>query len=661
MPNLPYPDQQLGGGDSQALAYTRLVYPNPFLDLSRFFMPKTIKSLFKLCRIFYYRNEFVNNVITKLAEYPITDLVLEGIDDEQTKEKYGELINHHIQIKRLLIEIGLDYFTYGNCFVSANMKFRRFLVCPKCTAVESVERVKYAWKNFSFVGDCKACGSASVTFRVEDKYLKHPKYFKFIRWGPENITIEHDELTGENKYYYEMQAAVKKGIVEGKRDVVERTPMLFIEAVKNNRKIVLDANNLYHFKRATLAEEDKGWGKPLILAALPMLWYMQTLRRGNEAIAADHLIPMRSLFPSSQGNIDPFTQMNLGAWRNAVEDNLYRWRRDPNHIAVFPIPIGYQALGGDAKALNVTPELKFLEELVINSFGVPTEFIKGGATWTSSSVSLRIIENHFLTYREELHDFLNYFAAPKIAGFLDFPPAKMKLKKFRMSDDIQAKEALLQLAQLNKISDSYLQEEFGLDPKMQRAYATLDNKHNIDIQTEQLTAQAEMMGKQTVITERYRAKAMEAFLEEQARIRERMFVIELKQELQAADQDPSDILQKYTAQIAGMDPMLQQQTIIGLQQTSPLSAGFVVQRLQSMYGGTPEQQAEMAMREKEMGHEKDMAKHEEKSQEKAQAHEDKKMEHEGKKMEHEKEMAPHEERMAKEKAKASTQKKSGDK
>lgn len=660
MPNLPYSDMQLGGGDAQALAYTRLVYPNPFLDLSRFFMPKTIKSLFKLCRIFYYRNEFVNNVITKLAEYPITDLVLEGINDTQTQERYNELVHHHIKIKRLLIEIGLDYFTMGNSFVSANMAFRKFLVCPKCSHTEAVERVKYAWKNYSFVGDCKNCGSASVTFRVEERHLKHPKYFNFIRWSPENIDIVHNEITGENKYYYEMPAATKKQIVEGKRNAIETTPQLFIDAVKNNRKILLDQNNLYHFKRATLAEEDKGWGKPLILAALPMLWYMQTLRRGNEAIAADHLIPMRSLFPSSQGNIDPFTQMNLGAWRNAVEDNLYRWRRDPNHIAVFPIPIGFQALGGDAKALNVTPELKFLEELVINSFGVPTEFIKGGATWTSSSVSLRIIENHFLTYREELHDFLNYFAAPKIAAFLDFPPVKMKLKKFRMSDDIQAKEALIQLSQLNKIADSYLQEEFGLDPKLQKAYANLDNKHNIDMQTEQLTAQAEMMGKQAVITERYRAKATEAFMEESARIRERLFVVELKQELGAADQDPSDILQKFTAQIAGMDPMLQQQTIVGMQQRMPLSAGFIIQRLQTMYGGTPEQQAEMAMREKEMGHEQQMAKQEEKITEKQQAHEDKKMEHDTKKMEHEKEMAPHKERMAKEKAKGDA-KKSGDK
>jgi hypothetical protein len=645
MANLPYPDMQLGGTDAQALATTRLVYPNPFLDLSRFFMPRTVKSLLKLCRIFFYRNEFVNNVITKLAEYPITELMIEGIEDEKVKHEYCELIDHNINIKRLLIEIGLDYFTYGNCFVSINMKFKRFLKCPTCGEETPVERTKYLWRDYTFVGDCPRCGSKSIIFKVEDRPLKNAKYFKFIRWSPENIAIDHDELTGENRYYYDMQPYTKKAIIDGKREVLERTPMLFIEAVKHNRKIVLDPNNLYHFKRATLAEEDQGWGKPLILSALPMLWYMQTLRRGNEAIAADHLVPMRSIFPSSQGNIDPFTQMNLGAWRSVVEDNLGRWRRDPNHIAIFPIPLGYQGLSGDAKMLQVTPELKFLEELIINSFGVPTEFIKGGATWTSSSVSLRIVENHFLTYREEIHDFLNYFAGPKISAFLDFPPVKFTLKKFRMSDDIQTKEALIQLAQLGKISDSYLQVEFGLDPNEQKKYQKTDNKTNIDLSMDQLLAQAEAQGKTMVIQARYQAKALEAQAEEAARIRERLFEIELKQEMQAPDQDPSDILQKYTAQIAGMDPATQQQTLMMLQQKTPLTFSFLMQRLQGQISAVPEQQAEMQMKQMDQQTEQirqqgEVAKQQEAQKTEAvkQRHEEKKLELDEKRWQHQKEV-----------------------
>ncbi len=562
-------------------------------------MPRTIKSLFKLCRIFFYRNEFINNVITKLAEYPITDLDTENIEDGEMTNKYRELIDHHIRLKRLLIEIGLDYFTYGNSFISANMRFKRFLKCPKCNAVNPVERVKYTWQNYTFNGTCPSCKAQGLTFLVEDRYLKNPKYFKFIRWSPENITIDYDELTGDARYFYEMSPQQKRGIIEGRREVIERAPKLFIEAIRTNRKILLDPNNLYHFKRSTLAEEDQGWGKPLILAALPMLWYMQTLRRGNEAIASDHLVPMRTLFPSSQGNLDPFTQLNIGAWRSAVEENLGFWRRDPNHIGIFPIPIGYQSLGGDAKMLNVTQELRFLQEIIINSFGVPTEFISGGATWTSSSVSLRIVENHFLSYREELNDFLNYFAAVKISAFLDYPPTKFKMKKFRMSDDVQNKEALAQLAQMGKISDSYLKEEFGINLQEDRRYAEADNKFNLSLQAEQQQAQAEAQGKLLVIQAKYEARARAEAAEESARIRERLFETELIQEMQLHEQDPSDIMQKYTIQLAGALPKIQVAMLGELQQKAPLMFSFVVQRLRDMFGiipgeENPEEQAKPA-------------------------------------------------------------------
>ena len=61
-------------------------------------------------------------------------------------------------------------------------------------------------------------------------------------------------------------------------------------------------------------------------------------------------------------------------------------------------------------------------------------------------------------------------------------------------------------------------------------------------------------------------------------------------------------------------------------------------------GGTPEQQAEGRMKEREMAHEKEMTQSEQKHEVDGRAHEEKKMQHEEKKMEHN-------ERMAKEKTK----------
>jgi hypothetical protein len=595
MPSLPYDGTAITASDATIATYSRLQYPNPFFDLSRHYFPKTVKTLFKYCRIFFYQNEFIHNVITKLAEYPVTDFLYEGLDDKEVRNNYKELIDHHLNLKSFLIEVGLDYFTYGNCIVSANMKFKRFLQCPACNEMQPAENVTFKWVNYTFQGKCEKCGAQSVTFKMVDKYLKSPRFLKFIRWAPENINIDYDDLTGEARYFYTMNDKTNKAIREGKPEILVRVPKIFIDAIKSNKKIELDPHNLFHLKRPTLAEEDQGWGKPLLLPTMKMLWYMQTLRRGNEAIVADHLIPNRAVFPSAQGNLDPFTQLNMGQWRSNVEDQILKWRRDPNAIGIFPIPIGYQSLGGDARVLMVTPELKYLEESIINALGVPIEFIKGGSTWTSSSVSLRIVENHFLTYREELDKFINYFIVPKIRYFLGYPPVVLRLKKFKMMDDAQTKEILLQMAQLGKISDTTLHAELGLDSQEEMQNKRQEAKVQTDVQTQLMLAQADAQGKAAVQGARYQMRAQYEAMEENARLKEHKFSAELVQELQLTDVDPSDFLEKQSIMMDGLEPEKQQQLLMIYQTKAPIAFGFLMKRLQGLAGVDPAAVAQQQM------------------------------------------------------------------
>jgi hypothetical protein len=579
----PFDDFISGGTDTSQGGdrfISRLTYPNPFFDLSRFYMPKTVKALFKYCRWFFWSNEFVHNVITKMTEYPITDVLFETGLDQEIKEKYEKLFNHTLKLKKLLIEIGLDYYTFGNCFISAHMKFKRFLTCPKCKHTDPIANFSYKFQDFKFKGTCPKC-TEMVTFKPEDKYLTTPEFFKFIRWAPENITIDYDELTGESRYFYQINEQTKAGIIAGKKEVVERVPLLFIESLQQKKKIELDVNNLWHLKRPTLAEEDRGWGKPLILPAMKMLYYMQTLRRGNEAIVADHLIPNRAIFPSSQGNVDHFTMLNLGQWRANVEDQILKWRRDSNHIGIFPIPIGYQSLGGDAKVLMVTPEMAYLEESIINSFGFPTEFIKGGATWTSASVSLRIIENMFMAYREMLIDMINYFMLPKIETFLKFAPIKLKFKKLKMSDDPQAKELLILLANAGKISDTMLLEEFGIDVDQNRIALKSDTKFNNELLISKGEAQTEMAARGLVIEAKWKARAELAYAEEKQRIQERMFEKQLNEENGLTGQDPSEIIMRIAQKLSQMDEKEQKQELETLRLKRPVTFGFVMQRLEA--------------------------------------------------------------------------------
>jgi len=568
--------------DSRRARKTARPYPNPFFDLANNYIPSNIKTLFKFCKSFYYTNSFLRNVVTKLTEYPITDILYDEPLDEHWQNRLNDILHKQIKIKSFLIEIGLDYFTYGNAFITASMKPKRFLKCGVCGHEELIDNVKFKLKKYSFVGICKECGAQEVPMVPKDEEIASIKNFRLHRWSPENIDIEYNSITGTSSYFYTIPARVKRQITSGNVTVLRDIPLVFLESLRTRKKIEISSDNLFHFKYPTLAEEDMGWGKPIILPALKDIYYLQTLKRGNEAIANEHIVPKKCVFPANTTTLDPYTQMNLGVWRSKIEEQIEKWKSDPNNIAIFPIPMGYQELGGNARMLLLTPELKFLEENIINSLGVPLEFIKGGASWTGSSVSLRIVENHFLGYRELLTDFLNYFVMDRLNAFLKIPAVKLKFKKFKMNDDSEAKALSIELNAAGKISDFTLLSEFGLDPEKE---VEANKAMRETLTEEQIKAgemQAEAAGKAMVIQARYQVRAQRAANDERLKIQAELFQEELVKENIGIPEDPMKLVDKYAMEIFYMEPETQQTYLNKMSEDMPITYRLVLDRL-NMY------------------------------------------------------------------------------
>jgi hypothetical protein len=383
-----------------------LRYPNPFFDISNAYIPKNIKTLFKFCRDYYHTSGWLRNVVSKMATYPITDILFSSKIDRNIKERLSKILNDDLHIKSFLVEMGLDYYVFGNVFISTYLQTNRFLQCSQCNEENMYDHVKnIKIRKFEYYGDCPKCGAKHVKLTPKDTEIATISNFKLVRWAPENVDIDYNPITGNAIYYYTIPTKVKSQIMAGNPKILKEVPLVFLEALKNNQRIELEPANLYHMKFPTLAEEDMGFGKPMILPALKDIYYLHTLRKANEAISNEHIVPKKIISPANTATMDPFSMMTLGNWRAELEQSLKKWKLDPNYIAISPIPMQYQELGGNAKMLMVTPEMKFIEENIINSLGVPLEFIKGGTSWTGSSVSLRIVENGFLNYREFLLDF----------------------------------------------------------------------------------------------------------------------------------------------------------------------------------------------------------------------------------------------------------------
>lgn len=450
------PSLSLGGFRGQR-------YPNQFFDLSQQYMPPTIKELFRWCTFYYYNNPLVGAAITKISRYPITDLIFEDSSDH-VRDLWSNVFNNCLKIKEKAMEFNLDYHAYGNCFVSMHLPFTRFLICSNCKDRVPLSQADWRFNSgeFSFSMVCQKCGHSGAA-DVKDIPYKDLKGVRLIRWNPENINLKFNEYTGRYIYMYSVPQKLKNAILRGDRDILQDTPIIVLQALKTRRMIRFNNDNIYHFKRPTLAEQDQGWGKPTIIHVLKDLYYYYTLRRSQEAIALEHIVPFDIIYPMPNSQQDPYIHTDLGSWKVKIEEIIARHRRDPNFKAVIPIPVGFGRIGGDGKALLLAPEISHLTQTIVGGMGIAQEFIFGGLNWTGSSVSLRTLENDFIQNRAQLIDFI-YWAKEKVKVWMDYPDIKtIRYADFRMADDIQKHQQLIGLNAQMKVSDQTLLTELGYD------------------------------------------------------------------------------------------------------------------------------------------------------------------------------------------------------
>jgi hypothetical protein len=492
---------------------TVMRYPSPFFDIAQQYLPSSFKTLLRWCRYYFLTNPLVNAVNYKMAEYPVTDWIFES-KSEPVRKKWSKLFEDVLNFKKFEVEAGLDYNVYGNCFISIYFPFRKMLRCKACGYKTPVDKQQYSFIDFRFTGACKKCENHN-NFDVQDHYLRSARELRLIRWNPENITVQHNEVTSDTRYYYTIPPTMANDIRMGKRHIIEHVPQVFIEALRENKALLFSRENIYHMRRPTIAQKDKGWGMPMVLPVLKDVFYLQILRKAQEAIAVEHIVPMRILFPQSASQTsDVYSTVNLSQWRDKIEQEVLRWRLDNNYIPILPLPVGSQTLGGDGRALMLAQEYRVWGEHIIAGMGVPVEFVYGGMQYSGSNVSMRILENHFLDQKTQRKQLLRSFLIPAIAHFMGWPEVDVHAKKFKMADDLQRSAFYLQLNQAGKLSDKSLLEDTDWDSMKERENIATEQKQMLEQQRSQALAQAAIQGESQLTMAKYQMRGQKLMMEQ---------------------------------------------------------------------------------------------------------------------------------------------------
>lgn len=489
---------------TESTTRTGIRYPNPFFDVASTYLPATMKLLLRWCRHYYMVNPLINSVVHKMSEYPITDLVFDE-QDPKAKGRWEETL-HEMKFRAFQVEVGLDYFTYGMCVVTAHFPFNKYLVCRMCPWEELAEKVPYRWLNLDYIVTCPKCGYTGPA-KVKDWYYRDVRKIRLLRWNPENIHVEQQSAGADPKYTFEMPALLKNDVILGKRVTVNTIPDTYLEALKRNKYISFTPDNVFVFKRPIISQKDNGWGMPLVLPVMKDVFYLQILRKAQEMIAQDHIVPMRILFPQASGaTSDPYSNIDLNHWKVRIESEVAKWKFDQNYMPVMPIPLGSETIGGDAKALMLYQEIELTSKQVVAGMGVPYEFVFGGLSYSGSNVSLRMLENHFLGYRID-QDRLIDFVIKRIAYFMGWKPTKARMRRFKMADDLQRLGLYFQFNQAQKMSDETLQLEADLDPVLEKTRRERELNTQLAFNRKMQLNQAGIAGEASLVQARWAVQA----------------------------------------------------------------------------------------------------------------------------------------------------------
>lgn len=508
------------GGSANRFATTRgrvngsvvqgVNYPSPFFDVAHTYLPTTVKQLFRFCRYYFLTNPLINATVFKLSEYPITDITIDH-EDERVRKRWLEYYHDHLRYRSFQVESGLDYHCYGNGAISLSFPFHKYLTCKSCGWSERADKTRPHWTftSYEYRLTCPACGSTGDA-KVDDHYYPDASGVRLVRWNVEDIEVNYNDITGESTYFYTIPSPLQNDIVIGKKDVVESVPSIFIQALKQRKGVIFSKDNFFHLKRPTLAWQDRGWGTPLILPVLKDTFYLQLMKKAQEAVLLEHIVPLRVIFPqAASGTSDPFTTLNLVDWRDQVSSEIARWRYDNNYIPIMPIPMGQQSIGGDGKALLLFNEMQALSEHIIMGMGVPREFLMGGLSYAGTNVSMRMLENAFISYIGR-HRAMARWVMKTVAHYMGWPEANIRFKPFKMADDLQRKAYLFQLNQAGKVSDTTLLTDADLDQAEENEIMANEADKRIEGQKKQQIAMAEIQGEAQLIMMKYQAKAQQA-------------------------------------------------------------------------------------------------------------------------------------------------------
>lgn len=432
--------------------------PSPFLDVASSRMPEEMKRLFPTLEYYATMDSVISPIVSKISEYPIMPLDYSGIKNDDQKKRIKSIMDDQMDTRGTLIQLSLNYNTYGSGFASIYFPFKRYFKCSKCNKVMFSEFVKeYEIRRMEFYFKCHGCEDTQTPKIYGDWPIRDMYNTKFIIWRPHDIDIVENPFSGKSQYFYDPPNHIVRMIETGHKFILDQTPKFILEAMKRRQRIKFKDGEIFHMRRPGMsrATRHSGWGIPLIMSSVLQAYLKKVYSKASEVTAILRSAPASILYPETNaaaGSLgNPLAATDITDFQDYMKRELLKHRRDPGYIMSAPHPVGQTVLFGDSKQYNFYQEIKFQDQQILEGMGVPREFLEGGLQFTGSSISLRILENQLFKQVKNTNDFVTW-AFKRLSTVFNLGEESPSMKKFKMADDLQMLQLQIQAAQGGDLS-----------------------------------------------------------------------------------------------------------------------------------------------------------------------------------------------------------------
>lgn len=441
-------------------------YTNPFYGVAHKYLPYTnVDHMLWWANHFILRFGFYRAALSRISNYFITSLKVE-CDDSSAKKKYEEAFEE-MEWKQSLAMSGVNLLAYGSLYLSINQGFNRFLDCPKCHKITSIDRASgYQFtEKAHYIYKCPSCKHQGA-HEVVDKPSKDLEKLSVTFWNPREIITRYEETTGESEYYWKIPESYKKQVLKkDNRFFSKKTPKVVYDSILQDRLLAFNERNFIHIRMPTpVGIKTDGKGIPPCIYLFDEFFMLKVLQRFNEAICFEDIVPFRVISMGQETNTqaNPILHQSSPMWKGAVERMIDEHRKDPGSYHTFPFPIDYKQLGGEGKTLAPTEMINQAVANILNAFNIPQELYTMTLQVQALGPALRLFENSWSILVDTYNGILNHWAdvIGKIRGL---PKAKVGLTPVTISDDIERKSIIGQLVSANAIARSELLSMYGFD------------------------------------------------------------------------------------------------------------------------------------------------------------------------------------------------------